>query len=111
MTLTCGGKRTDVCLSATSYYVPELHTDTVVLIINSIGRIQSWRPSNRPTPHALPFGNIIGRSETFLEAARRAENAAYSESNVLLTGESGVGKDVWRRRSTMGRRRKDPCRH
>lgn len=109
VTLSSGGRHTDVCLSTTSYQVPELNTDAMVVIINSIGRIQRLA-SKQPTNSAnFTFSSMIGQSSVFLEAARRAENASYSESNVLLLGESGVGKDVFAQAiHNSSRRRKGP---
>lgn len=41
------------------------------------------------------FDNLIGESKVFLEAVEQAKMVAESSSNVLLTGESGVGKDLF----------------
>lgn len=40
------------------------------------------------------FENIIGKSEVFLDSLDLARMAARNNSNVLLQGESGTGKDV-----------------
>ena len=37
---------------------------------------------------------IVARSETMREAVRLAERVAETDANVLITGESGVGKDA-----------------
>jgi DNA-binding NtrC family response regulator len=41
------------------------------------------------------LGRIVGSSETFARAVRQAEKAAPSPSTVLLTGETGTGKEVF----------------
>jgi transcriptional regulator with PAS, ATPase and Fis domain len=41
------------------------------------------------------FDHLIGESEPILEAARRARRAALTDSNVLIRGESGVGKEIF----------------
>ena len=38
---------------------------------------------------------IVARSETMREAVRLAERVAETDANVLITGESGVGKDAF----------------
>ncbi|NLV16828.1 MAG: sigma 54-interacting transcriptional regulator [Syntrophomonadaceae bacterium] len=43
----------------------------------------------------ISFENIIGRNVHFKYALNCAEIAAESDSNVLLLGESGVGKDMF----------------
>jgi len=43
----------------------------------------------------ITFSNIIGKSDSFKYALMCAEMAAKSDSNVLLLGESGVGKDMF----------------
>jgi DNA-binding NtrC family response regulator len=40
-----------------------------------------------------PVDEIVGRSALFLETKKKAEQAAQSESTVLITGESGTGKE------------------
>ncbi len=41
------------------------------------------------------FENIVGRNEKFLEVKRMAEKAAKSDFTVLITGETGTGKEVF----------------
>lgn len=43
----------------------------------------------------ITFDDIIGQSTEFKFALRLAEMAAQSDSNVLLLGESGVGKEMF----------------
>ena len=40
------------------------------------------------------FSNIIGRSDAMLELFKMIETIAKTTSNVLITGESGTGKDL-----------------
>ncbi|MDR1297470.1 MAG: sigma-54 dependent transcriptional regulator [Deltaproteobacteria bacterium] len=39
-------------------------------------------------------GNIIGRSQSFLKILEMVDRIAPSSSNVLISGESGVGKEI-----------------
>lgn len=41
------------------------------------------------------FVNLIGESESFLEAVRMAQKVAPTEMSVLLQGETGVGKELF----------------
>ena len=42
----------------------------------------------------MSFDNVIGEDSNFVEILKIAKSAALSDSNVLLLGESGTGKDV-----------------
>ncbi|MEW6524257.1 MAG: sigma 54-interacting transcriptional regulator [Bacillota bacterium] len=42
-----------------------------------------------------PFAQIIGRSESLLQATALARSCASTNSTVLLTGESGTGKNLF----------------
>ncbi len=43
---------------------------------------------------SMTFQDIIGQSRSFKETIRNTKVAARSDSNVLLLGESGTGKDI-----------------
>lgn len=43
------------------------------------------------------FGDVIGRSSAIREVVRRARRIAVRDVNVLILGESGVGKEVFAR--------------
>jgi DNA-binding NtrC family response regulator len=63
------------------------------------------RPSEPPIAGRLaheaapgdPFGELIGRSETFTKCVRMARIAARTSAPILLTGETGTGKEVFAR--------------
>lgn len=42
----------------------------------------------------VTFSDLIGKNEAFLDAVSMAKAAASSSYNVLITGESGTGKDL-----------------
>ena len=41
------------------------------------------------------FDDLLGSNQVFLTAKNTAQNAAMSNSNILITGESGTGKDLF----------------
>ncbi len=43
----------------------------------------------------ITFDNIVGQNPDFRRSLRTAEIAASSDSNILLLGESGTGKDIF----------------
>lgn len=92
--LICRGKPVDVCISTSIYREPKFHIDGLVIVFNSSSRIQRLASKCSGNVAHFCFDTIVGKNECFLEAIHRGENAAISESNVLLLGESGTGKDV-----------------
>jgi len=46
------------------------------------------------------YHNLIGRSSRMLDVFDRVARVASSSCSVLVTGETGTGKELWRRRST-----------
>ena len=50
---------------------------------------------------------IVAQSEAMQEAVGLAERVAATDANVLVTGESGAGKDSWR--SASIRYLRAPC--
>jgi transcriptional regulator with PAS, ATPase and Fis domain len=50
------------------------------------------RTPEQPTPPDAPL--IVGRSDTILAICALAERVAAGDAKVLITGESGVGKDL-----------------
>ncbi|HRO24772.1 MAG TPA: sigma 54-interacting transcriptional regulator, partial [Promineifilum sp.] len=52
---------------------------------------------DRPEPPADALGPLIGRSAGFTAATRLLRKAAGTQVTVLLTGETGVGKERFAR--------------
>ncbi|UOE49215.1 sigma-54 dependent transcriptional regulator [Mucilaginibacter sp. SMC90] len=46
------------------------------------------------TPQQRVFENIIGKSQTFLDALKKANMAGLSNMPILIQGESGTGKEL-----------------
>ena len=53
------------------------------------------------------FEEIVGRSPSLLEALRKVESVAPTDSTVLLTGETGTGKELFARAIHQRSGRKD----
>lgn len=65
------------------------------LVIQEISRIR--RIINRVAGNRAQtvFSDLVGKNRQFLECVEMAKRAAKTASNVLLTGESGTGKDLF----------------
>lgn len=92
--LICHGRASEVCISTSIFKEPTFHIDGLVVIFNSYSRIQRLVVKYNGSVAHFSFDSIIGKNKAFLDAVHHTKNAAYSESNILLLGESGTGKDV-----------------
>mgnify|MGYP001378244736 CR=1 FL=1 len=66
-----------------------------IIILNEIKRARTLATRMMGAKAKLHFENIIGVNTRFRETVRQAEIASQSNSNVLLLGESGTGKDIF----------------
>jgi transcriptional regulator with PAS, ATPase and Fis domain len=90
--LDVNGKQIDINISAAPLK-QKFHTHGVILHISStkpISRLISQYSSNAQ----YSFDNIIKKSEAMQAVIQRSKTASLTDSNILLLGESGVGKDV-----------------
>lgn len=69
--------------------------DGMVLIINELKRAQKIAQRMAGASAVMTFDNLIGRDKFFLDSIETAKLAATGDSNILLLGESGTGKDVF----------------
>ena len=51
----------------------------------------------KPKEEPITFNQVIGKSEKFTHAKNIARRAAQTSASILITGESGVGKEVFTR--------------
>lgn len=69
--------------------------DGIVLILNEIKRAKKIAQRLAGASAVFTFDNLIGRDKSFLKSVETGKIAASGESNILLLGESGTGKDVF----------------
>ena len=78
-----------------------------ILILNEIKRARTLAARMMGAKAKLHFGDIIGSNPEFLETVRQAQIASQINSNVLLLGESGTGKDIFAQSIHNSSSRKD----
>lgn len=67
----------------------------LVIVINELSRATKLLNKLLMQDTRFTFENIIGKNAKFCNALKTAKIVAPKESNVLLLGESGTGKDVF----------------
>jgi transcriptional regulator of acetoin/glycerol metabolism len=66
-----------------------------IVILNEIKRARTLAAKMMGAKAKFSFGDIIGHNPRFLQTVRQAQIASQINSNVLLLGESGTGKDIF----------------
>jgi transcriptional regulator with PAS, ATPase and Fis domain len=100
------GKPHDVCVSTSLFCEEKFHMKGLVIMVNSIQRINRLVSKYSGNTARYRFSDIIGSNSACTETVNRSRIAAMSDSNILLLGESGVGKDVFAQSIHTGSRRK-----
>jgi len=67
----------------------------MVVAMDEIKRVRKMVQKMSGAIASTTFDDLVGSAPQYLEAIRIAKNAALSNFNVLLLGESGAGKDVF----------------
>ena len=78
-----------------------------IIILNEIKRARTLAARMMGAKAKFRFEDIIGRDGEFLETVRHAQIASQINSNVLLLGESGTGKDLFAQAIHNSSRRRD----
>jgi two-component system response regulator AtoC len=66
----------------------------MVGFLETVEDVSLLRKLNETTSHAYKFNNIIGRSPEMEKIFQILPSLAQSDSSVLITGETGTGKDM-----------------
>src|SRR5215813_5019342 len=96
---------------ATDFLLKPFSLDHLMQVVYKALEMRALREENRELKKELgrryEFDNIIGRSPAMQEIFATIERVAPSRATVLLTGESGVGKDLIARAIHFHSPRKD----
>lgn len=84
-------------LGAFSYFIKSNDPQEIVFDLEKIQKIKLLDAENRLLRDAVVDNSVIleSKSEVFRRAVDLARRAADSNSNILILGESGVGKEVF----------------
>ncbi len=96
---------------ATDFLLKPFSLDHLMQVVNKALEVRALRDENRQLKEELgrryEFDNIIGRSQSMQEIFAAIERVGPTRATVLLTGESGVGKDLIARAIHFHSPRKD----
>lgn len=92
--LSINDKQIYVSVSTTHFFANKFHINGLSIHINSTERLNNLISTHTGNNARFTFSTIIGKSENYLDILHHAKAASFSNSNILLLGESGVGKDV-----------------
>ncbi|PKM72219.1 MAG: hypothetical protein CVU91_10850 [Firmicutes bacterium HGW-Firmicutes-16] len=87
--------RVYVNMSLATYKQNKFHPDGITISFSSNGRANKMSSKFTDNNARYTFNDIIGENDLMLETIKRSKIAALSDSNILIQGESGVGKDVF----------------
>lgn len=94
LSIKSGGKVV-VDITIVHYTQNKFHPDGITVSFSASGE-QLGKPVKYNSNMAShTFNDIICEDETMLETKKRSRIAAWSDSNILISGESGTGKDVF----------------
>lgn len=69
--------------------------DGLVMIIDEISRVKKIVQRLSGAIASITFDDLAGNNRAYLKTVEMAKHAAQTDSNVLLLGESGTGKDIF----------------
>lgn len=94
ITISVNHKEFKVSLSLCRFKESKFHMNGVTLSLMSQGKIKQIVQKYSNNIARYKFEDLIGESPDYKAIVKQCRHAAKSESNILLLGESGVGKDV-----------------
>jgi len=95
MPLSVSSGRVYVNMSTATYKQNKFHPDGITISFSTNSRANKMTSKFTDNNARYTFSDIIGENELMLETVKRSQIAALSDSNILIQGESGVGKDVF----------------
>ena len=95
MQLSVKNGKVYVIISTSSYKENQFHPDGFTVSFGINTKAGKLAPKYTDNNARYTFSDIIGENELMMETIKRSKIASLSDSNILIQGESGVGKDVF----------------
>jgi transcriptional regulator with PAS, ATPase and Fis domain len=102
------GKKISCIISTDIFDQPLINARGLIFYITTSQHISASVSKRMGNNAVFVFDNIIGQSPVIKSAIQRGKLLAQTDSNIMLLGESGVGKDIFAQaiHNTSGRREK-----
>lgn len=94
VTIVKNGEKLRLSVTSTPFDAPDMYFAGRVIVLQEEERINRLIRNYVGGEAKLSFADIIGQDPRFEQVIKYAKSAASSNSNILLLGESGTGKDI-----------------
>lgn len=105
--LSVQGKKIACNVTTDTYNQPSLNVKGVIFFITTPQHISAQVSEKMGNNAIRSFDDIIGQSPTVKAVIQKGKMFSYTDCNVMLLGESGVGKDVFAQAIHNNSSRKD----
>lgn len=95
MPISVRGREELYSVTSVPYRQTQLHISGIRLSIATQRDISKHLGQQIGNNAIHSFSSILGRSQAMMRAIAKARSIARSDSNAMITGESGVGKDIF----------------
>lgn len=95
MQLSVSSGRVYVNMTTATYKQNKFHPDGITISFSSNDRANKLTSKFTDNNAKYTFSDVISENELMLETIKRSKIAAQSDSNIIIQGDSGVGKDVF----------------
>lgn len=94
LTVTCRGKDVSLIVSTDAFNQPSINAHGVTFYFTTQQKITAKLAKKVANGAIKTFDDIIGKNKNLAAILKRARQMALTDSNILILGESGTGKDV-----------------
>ncbi len=94
ITVTCQGKDVSLIASTDAFNQPSLPAHGVTFYFTTQQKMTEKLAKKVANGAIKTFDDIIGQNKNLIAILNRAKQMARTDSNILILGESGTGKDV-----------------
>lgn len=95
LSVTCQGKTVELIASTDAYNQPMINAHGVVFYFTTPQKITAELSRQVANGAIKTFNDIIGENKGLKKLIEKARRMAQTESNIMILGESGTGKDVF----------------
>ncbi len=94
LTLRVGGSEAECLVTTDAYKQPSIKSTGVIFYLTTQRKISEELSEKVANGAVKTFDDIIGEDQALRNMVERAKRMALTDSNIIILGESGTGKDV-----------------